>query len=119
MSSSGSQVTNDGPDAPLAIPEDVPITLEFVGNCLHVGGIVDVAGSPWLDRALLRLDEHDPVDIDLSAVKFIDSSGLRCLLLGARRAHSRSATLRLVAVSDPVARLLELTGTEQLFTSAD
>jgi len=117
MSGSGSELTSEGAGAPLQIPEDVPMTIDFAGTRLIVGGVVDVAGSPWLDRAMLQVDDQQPVEIDLSGVEFIDSSGLRCLLLGARRAHSRGTRLRVVAMSECVARLVELTGTAHLFGS--
>jgi anti-sigma B factor antagonist len=52
--------------------------------------------------------------LDLSDVAFMDSSGLRALL----RMHNRHASqIRLGPVSTVVERLLELTGTSEVFGS--
>ena len=89
--------------------------LSFLGDTLVVGGVIDVDAAPWLDRALLRCDDSRPVDVDLGEVDFIDSAGLRCLLLASRRAHSHGTVMRITAKSESVSRLLELTGTDVLF----
>lgn len=99
----------------MEVPSDVPIRLTFIGDTLVVAGVIDVDGAPWFDRALLRCDDVSPVEVDLGAVEFIDSAGLRCLLLAGRRARSRGTVLRVTQVSEPVTRLLELTGTDVMF----
>jgi anti-anti-sigma factor len=52
--------------------------------------------------------------LDLSNVEFVDSSGLRALL---RIHNEHGPQVRLGPVSDVVERLLELTGTVDLFSS--
>ena len=52
-------------------------------------GDIDLAGGPLLDAAINRVESVHPLVIDLAAVEFIDSSGLRSLLAASRRAESR------------------------------
>lgn len=56
------------------------------------------------------------VDIDLSAVHFIDSSALAELLLTSRAATDVGATLVLLNPSDPVRVIFELTALDQAFS---
>jgi anti-sigma B factor antagonist len=77
-------------------------------------GDIDMAGGPVLEAALL--DRPEPsITIDLAGVSFIDSSGLRSLLEASRRARSLDGEVVLRSVGPEVARLLEITGTEQQF----
>ena len=57
-----------------------------------------------------------PVEVDLSGVDFIDSSGLKALLVVHRQLLERGSSLTLVDPSDSAQRLLDLTGCVQLFT---
>ena len=83
-------------------------------------GEVDVAAEErwWtaLDdaRALSRT-----VEVDLSHVTFIDSSGLRLLLAALRKAEAESEDLTLVSASDAVRRLVELSGLSDLLVASD
>jgi anti-anti-sigma factor len=65
-------------------------------------------------RALSRT-----VEVDLSHVTFIDSSGLRCLLAARQRAEAESEDLTLVSASDAVRRLVELSGLSDLLVASD
>jgi anti-anti-sigma factor len=57
--------------------------------------------------------------IDLRDVVFMDSSGLQELVRLNNRAHERNLELVLVTPSEPVMRLLELTGLRSHFTIRD
>ncbi|MFJ8209365.1 STAS domain-containing protein [Streptomyces sp. NPDC096033] len=111
----------------------------------HSGGtlrpsVVAVLVEPGAQRVLARLrgeiDAEDAdglrgrltaaldssrhgLDVDLSAVTFCDSSGLHILLDLHRRALSAGKTFVLTAPSRPVARLLRLSGAEQVLTVRD
>lgn len=79
---------------------------------IQVGGEIDICTSPQLQRALEEAIDgsRGQLIIDLSAVEFIDLSGLRVLLSVIRRAGPRD-----VAVTNPsliVRRMLDLTGLE-------
>lgn len=66
------------------------------------------AGS--LDEALDRADEKSDLVLDLSAVDFVDSSGLRVLVAHHQRYCDAGTRLELAGPSDAVRRLLEMTG---------
>jgi anti-anti-sigma factor len=83
---------------------------------LRIRGDLDIAVEDDAVAAVSRAFATDPppalLVLDLSEVEFIDSSGLRALL----RIHSaHGPNVRLGPVSDVVERLLELTGTLDLF----
>lgn len=81
-----------------------------------VHGDIDIAGGPVLEAVLVANETNAPVVIDLSHVSFIDSSGLRSLLSASRRASDRNTTVVLRYIGSEVARLLQITGTTNLFT---
>ena len=55
-------------------------------------------------------DPLDAVVLDATSLEFLDSSGLRVLLRGARLAVGEGTALRLVAAHSAVRRVLELSG---------
>ena len=65
----------------------------------------------------LRAGDLPPIvdRVDASAVTFIDSSGLSFLIRLAGSASERGTTLELISPSEPVAKLIEITGTKDLF----
>jgi anti-sigma B factor antagonist len=80
---------------------------------VRAGGELDLAGAPQLVRAIgLAAGGRRPrVLVDLSALEFCDSAGLRALLGAAREVEARAG--RLVVAVEPggaVARLLEMAG---------
>ena len=79
-------------------------------------GEIDAATSETLESAITEAARAGlPVDVDLGAVSFIDSSGLRSLIVAQRDLGER---LKVVAASDVVVRLFEVTGlTEALMHS--
>jgi anti-sigma B factor antagonist len=79
-----------------------------------VAGEVDYATGPQLAERLLDLTEHDVV-VDLSAVTFLDSSGIAALVR-ANEAISRTGhRLRTFGEQDNVLRVLEIAGLASLF----
>ena len=60
-----------------------------------------------------------PVEVDLSDVDFIDSSGLQALLTTRRLLLERDSTLSLLNPSPCARKLLELTGCAELFSVVD
>ena len=56
------------------------------------------------------------IELELSGVEFIDSSGLEALLVANRLVADRGGELTLVAPSPRVLRVLELTGCLDAFT---
>lgn len=75
-------------------------------------GELDLASVGSLEERLLALEqgELERIVVDLSAVSFIDSSGLRVLLLADGRARERGHELVFTPATEPVHRMLEMTG---------
>jgi anti-sigma B factor antagonist len=78
---------------------------------LTVIGEVDMTTAPELLRSIERVsDRSDRVVVDLSAVTFLDSSGLNALVAGQRALEGRGIGLRVVTPEDnPVRRVFEIT----------
>ena len=96
-------------------------TLRTVGADRVVAQIeseLDLAnGDDLVDYISTLLGEwHGRVEVDLSNVTFIDSSGLNALLRAHRVCSERRATLVIVNPSEVVARLFELTGCTHIIT---
>jgi len=84
-----------------------------------VRGEIDLADErPLIDEVDAVVgDSYDVVvELDLAGVDFIDSSGLRALLL-LRRAHGERVLVG--ARSAPVQRVLEIAGLAEMFASGN
>jgi anti-anti-sigma factor len=74
-----------------------------------VGGEVDLATAPQLDGSI-DLDTTTPIIVlDLSAVTFMDSTGLRSIIQAHDAAAQKGKQLRVVP-GDKAAGLLQMTG---------
>lgn len=84
---------------------------------LHLEGELDMATRPQVERALLRAEDAGAtvIELDLSGLTFMDSSGLHIALEARERALRKGHTLVLLEGAESVHRIFELTGTEQLF----
>lgn len=82
-----------------------------------VEGELDLATEGDLVAGVIGELEASALDvvIDLTRVSFIDSSGLRALLLCQRAADERSRPLRLTPGTGAVKRLLAISGVEAVF----
>ena len=83
-----------------------------------VNGEIDHDSVPLLLDALSQvLHAHvQHLEVDLAGVRFCDCSGLNALLQIRRHAEDSGIAMVLVGASIPVQRLLDLTGTRNLFT---
>jgi anti-sigma B factor antagonist len=101
-----------GPDLVLSV--DVEQTRAVVA----VRGELDAYSAPRLEGEITKLlrDPIDEVVLDLSETGFLDSSGLRAILSAHRRLNESDRSLQLRAPSEPVTRLLEITGLTDHFT---
>jgi anti-sigma B factor antagonist len=54
------------------------------------------------------------IEVELSGVTFIDSVGIKALLLIHRRAVQRGTSVRIVVREEPVGRVLRTTGLDQV-----
>lgn len=80
---------------------------------LTASGEIDLASAPDLERHIEESDGAGHLVIDLLGITFVDSTGLRVLIMADRRAKERGGRLTLVAAPGPVTRLLDLTGVDQ------
>ncbi|WP_338692838.1 STAS domain-containing protein [Streptomyces sp. Q6] len=76
---------------------------------VRVRGELDLATAPHLEQALDPLRER-PCELDLAEVGFADSTGVNLLLRLQRRAAAAGGSIRVLAVSGPVRRILDLSG---------
>lgn len=83
---------------------------------VRVSGEVDLSTAPELERALVQeVDAAREVLLDLSAVSFIDSSGLHAIVIAARAAQSNGGALALGSrLPNQARRVIEITGLQSL-----
>jgi anti-anti-sigma factor len=79
---------------------------------LEVKGEVDAHTVRFLDKLLedLFTQEEPCVVIDLSAITFISSAGLRTILYAHKEAVKSGGEVRLTVPAGPIRRMFEITG---------
>jgi anti-anti-sigma factor len=79
-------------------------------------GEIDLSNAEQLlDKLVGVYDEHGPfLELDLADVAFIDSSGIRTLLLASREASRRGGALLIVRPSPPVVSVVRLSGFDEV-----
>lgn len=76
-----------------------------------VAGAVDLTSAEELDRTVRDHMRRGPVLLDLSAITFMDSSGLRALDGLVRHSRTGGGEFHVAAtIPDSVAQILDLTG---------
>ena len=99
------------------MPEGLTITItsqEPGEVVVAVAGEVDFATGPELAERLLDLTDQD-VAVDLSAVTFLDSSGIAALVRANEALRPAGHRLRTFGERDNVLRVLEIAGVARLF----
>lgn len=85
-----------------------------------VDGEIDISSSDRLEAELEALVSHEDLVIDLCRCEFIDSTGLRALVLCERRLRESGGRIAVAAKpGGAVARLIELTGVGRLKVHED
>ena len=109
--------------APPGRPFDVVVTAEAFGTLIAVTGEVDIATSPRLRTVLAdRPRTEGLLLLDLTAVTFMDSSGLSAVLNLQRDTTAAGERLAVVCPPGPARLLLEVTGVDTelpLFATRD
>ena len=84
---------------------------------MRLSGELDITGADLLETRIKELadDSPDVVVIDLRKVGFMDSTGLRSLLLARARGSEEGWSLKLIRGPEPVHRVLELTRMDEVF----
>ena len=97
-----------------AVGPDLSLTTDRAGAraVVTIKGELDAYSTPSLEEEASRLlaDDISELVLDLSGTRFLDSSGLRAILTAQRRLADRNGRLALRAPSEPVRRLLDITG---------
>ena len=76
---------------------------------LSISGEIDLDASPNLRKDIVEnLNNSKSVDIDLSAVTYIDSSGVSCLIEGTQLAAKNNLNFIITALSNEVMQVLQL-----------
>ncbi len=84
---------------------------------IFVAGEVDLSNSAELRKTILgALKGANQVTVDLSAVSYIDSSGIAALVEGLQQANSQDKSFCLSTPSQQVRSILELARLDQVFT---
>ena len=97
------------------LPDAQVTTVPAVGGApavVRVAGELDLVAVPDIRAAFAAVEADDPpaMALDLSAVTHLDSTGLRVLLEGVRRAAAAGRRFVVVAPPEgPVGRILRLT----------
>ncbi|WJV50554.1 STAS domain-containing protein [Streptomyces flavofungini] len=101
------------PSSPLPLHVDVVAGLDPA--LVRVRGDLDVASVPVLRAALAPL-LHRQIELDLTEVSFIDSSGINALLAHLRHCRLAGGDMTVPHASAIVWRLLQIVGVESLLT---
>jgi anti-sigma B factor antagonist len=98
---------------------DLVLTTETEGDrsVIAIKGELDAYTAPGLEDQIASLVAAGTttVVLDLSETGFLDSSGLRAILTAHRKLTGAQGALLLRGVSEPVTRLLEITGLTEHF----
>jgi anti-anti-sigma factor len=83
---------------------------------IALSGEIDLASAPAVWDALApALEDADCVVVDLSNVRFIDSTGLSVLVRAHRRLTNNGGTLVVQSPSEMAGRVLRITGLDSVF----
>jgi anti-anti-sigma factor len=109
------------PDAVAPARLEITTATADGGTVLTLSGELDIASAPALERTLDDFGAPLPrrLVIDLTEVTFMDSTGLRALLLARQRAVDGDHELLLCPGPRQVQRVLELSGTLERFSFQD
>jgi anti-sigma B factor antagonist len=108
-------VTDTSGQAPITIDTDQAGDNVVV----TVRGELDLLSSPALSDHLEKLDETvNRVELDLSELSFVDSSGLNALLAARKRLDDAGGELVVTKASDVTLRLFEVAGVRDLLGPA-
>jgi anti-anti-sigma factor len=98
--------------------EPITVTTRVDQGVAHIGltGELDLHSSGELSTAVEEVLAGGPtgIDVDASGLSFADSAGLRALLLARNEATERGIGFRVSRVSEPLGRLLEMTGLREI-----
>ena len=85
-------------------------------SVVHLTGEVDLSRSPEARKAILScLQNQHHLLVDMSAVDYIDSSGVATLVEGYQVSRSQGLAFALIGVSDTAMNVLKLARLDHVF----
>ena len=94
-----------------------PVTQHQDYSILNLSGEIDLNESPNARKQILNcLKTNNNLLVDLSAVEYIDSSGVASLVEGLQTARSNKLEFALVGVSVSAMQVLQLSRLDSVFT---
>jgi anti-sigma B factor antagonist len=103
-----------GPNCMFVDEHDLHIVAVVDGESARVvvSGELDSSSAPRLIGIVAEVAQPPvtQIDVDCAEVEFLDSAGVRALIVSQSQARSMGCGLSLVAASPPVSRVLEMTG---------
>jgi anti-sigma B factor antagonist len=103
--------------------EEFDITSSFDRElfAIELFGELDLASAPELEALIARAEETSATTIliDLSALRFIDSSGIGVLMRASEHSLSNGDRLRFLRATGQVERVLALCGLDHLLRFLD
>lgn len=90
-------------------------------HCLSVTGEIDLATVPDLESAIdsVYSTNSHPLVIDLRESSFMDSTGLKALVMANRRFDENGRGFAIAVSGGPVSRLIDLSGVESSMKIVD
>lgn len=98
---------------------NVSVSLDETDRMLvAIEGEIDALRAPELDEVLEKALPRERIllAIDLSAVRYISSGGLRCLLRAHKDVKRRGGEVRLFGLSQQVRKIFETAGFDRVLT---
>jgi anti-sigma B factor antagonist len=90
-------------------------------SVLTLRGEIDVYTAPRLRQAIIDLVDGgaDHIVVDMSAVDFLDSTGLGVLVGGLKRVKVKDGSLSIVTSQDKILKIFDITGLNKVFAIHD
>lgn len=98
---------------------DLEITPRMAGNILilHLEGELDTYNCGQLRSVVVEQVEqgHNQIIVDMTAVEYIDSTGLGSLVGGLKRVSERGGSMRIICDNPQILKVFEITGLDRVF----
>ena len=87
-------------------------------SILTIGGRIDSSNAGAFEQGLLPQvnGEETGMVLDLGALDYISSAGLRVILMAAKAAGKSGIHFAICALNDPIAELFSITGFDKVLT---
>jgi|SRR5580698_8133144 anti-sigma B factor antagonist len=102
--------TTEDPDLSIAVHVDGP------DRVVRLAGELDLNSAPALRACLADLDDSLHIVVDMTDLSFMSSSGISVLIGAYKQRATRDGTIILRNPRGTVARVLTLTGVDQVLT---